>query len=90
MRKNKDFKTYGRHRNRIISTDVWAADNDKKRNVFSTSSELDSSKQSSIFQLSSSSSSSNERTGESPSGSVFQSNKKTKYTLILLRSFVDF
>ena len=74
MRKNSDVKTYGRHRNRVITTDVWGSDNERRKNVFSTSSELDSSKHSSIFQVSSSSSERN----ISSSSSLFASNKKAR------------
>ncbi|XP_046361174.2 uncharacterized protein LOC124138512 [Haliotis rufescens] len=30
--------TYGRHRNRVVATDVWSSDEDKKKHVFSFSS----------------------------------------------------
>jgi hypothetical protein len=54
MRKDKNLRTYGRHKNRVIISDVWFSDNEKKQGgVFSTSS--DSSRQNSIFQSSSSS-----------------------------------
>ncbi|KAL3864421.1 hypothetical protein ACJMK2_006105 [Sinanodonta woodiana] len=54
MRKNKPVKTYGRHRNRVIATEKWLSDSDKKKNVFSTSSEHEKSSHSSIFHISSS------------------------------------
>ena len=54
MRKDRNLRTYGRHKNRVIVSDVWFSDSDKKQGgVFSTSS--DSSHQSSIFHSSSSS-----------------------------------
>lgn len=55
MRKDKNLRTYGRHKNLVIVSDAWLSDGDKKQGgVFSTSSD-DSSRQSSIFQSSSSS-----------------------------------
>ncbi|XP_045188775.2 uncharacterized protein LOC123546503 [Mercenaria mercenaria] len=55
MRKDRNLRTYGRHKNRVIVTDTWLPDSDKKKGgVFSTSSD-DSSRQASIFQSSSSS-----------------------------------
>ncbi|KAK3590073.1 hypothetical protein CHS0354_041116 [Potamilus streckersoni] len=54
MRKNKPVKTYGRHRNRVITTEPWLSDSDKKKNIFSTSSEYEKSSHSSIFHISSS------------------------------------
>lgn len=37
-RKDKSVVTYGRHRNRVVATDVWSSDEDKKKHVFSFSS----------------------------------------------------
>ncbi|WAR21319.1 HASP-like protein, partial [Mya arenaria] len=54
MKKTESLRTYGRHRNRrIVATDVWLSDQEKKHGVFSTSSENECS--TSIFHSSSSS-----------------------------------
>ncbi|XP_067656561.1 uncharacterized protein [Haliotis asinina] len=37
-RKDKSVVTYGRHRNRVVATDVWSSDEDKRKHVFSFSS----------------------------------------------------
>ena len=41
-RKDKVMKTYGRHKNRVIKTDVWDSEfNCSRQNIFSLSASFD-------------------------------------------------